>query len=96
MATSANSGYSPGAHTEPTEIVVRVIGKDSKFIGTSMGGMRITLRDAHTGELLATGVTVGGTGDTERIMQPQGGRRARLRTTRRPSSPPCSSSTNRG
>jgi hypothetical protein len=78
MAISANSGNPPGAHTEPTEVAVRVIGKDSKFIGTEMGGMRITLRDAHTGEFLATGVTVGGTGDTKRIMQPQGGRRARL------------------
>jgi hypothetical protein len=78
MATSSDPGNVPGPPAGPTEIVVRVIGKDSKFIGTSMGGMRITLRDAHTGELLATGITVGGTGDTERIMQPQGGRRARL------------------
>ena len=54
--------------------MIRVLGKDSKFIGTSMGGMRITLRDVHTGELL-TSVTVGGTGDTEQIMQPRGGRR---------------------
>ncbi|HWM31929.1 MAG TPA: hypothetical protein VNO69_09565 [Methyloceanibacter sp.] len=26
------------AQAEPTEIVVRVLGNDSKFIGTSMGG----------------------------------------------------------
>lgn len=76
MATRSEPGNPPGASTNPTEIVVRVVGKDSKFIGTGMGGMRITLRDAHTGELLATGITAGGTGDTERIMQ--GGRRARL------------------
>jgi hypothetical protein len=63
-----------GAAAEPTDIVVRVLGKNSKFIGTSMGGVRITLRDAQTGELLATGVTAGGTGDTRRIMDPQGGR----------------------
>ena len=49
---------------EPTEIVVRVLGNDSKFIGTSMGGMRVTLRDAQTGEILATGLTQGATGDT--------------------------------
>jgi hypothetical protein len=76
--SSSDPGGSSHAMAEPTEIVVRVIGKDSMFIGTGMGGMRITLRDAHTGELLATGVTVGGTGDRKRIMQPQGGRPARL------------------
>jgi hypothetical protein len=43
------------ASAEPTEITVRVLAKDSKFVGTSMGGMRIMLRDAHTGEILATG-----------------------------------------
>ena len=39
------------ASAEPTEITVRVLGKDSKFVGTSMGGMRIVLRDAVTGEI---------------------------------------------
>lgn len=62
----------------PTDIVVRVIGKDSKFIGTEMGGMRVTLRDAQTGEMLATGITIGGPGDTSQVMLQQGGRRARL------------------
>jgi hypothetical protein len=38
-----------GGH-EPTEIDVQAIGKDARFIGPSMGGMRINLRDAHTGE----------------------------------------------
>ena len=66
------------AWAEPTDIVVRVLSKDAKFIGTSMGGMRITLRDAETGELLATGLTEGETGDTERIMHERGGRRAQL------------------
>jgi hypothetical protein len=42
------------ASAEQTEIIVRVLAKDSKFVGTSMGGMRIILR-AHTGEILATG-----------------------------------------
>ena len=66
------------ALAEPTEIVVRVLGNDSKFIGTSMGGMRVTLRDAQTGEILATGLTQGATGDTRRIMHEDGGRRAQL------------------
>lgn len=66
------------AWAEPTEITVRVISKDAKFIGTSMGGMRVTLRDAHTGEVLATGLTLGGTGDTKKLMHENAGRRAQL------------------
>lgn len=57
------------AHAEPTDITVRVISKGAKFVGTSMGGVLVTLRDAHTGELLAKGRTAGGTGDTTRIMR---------------------------
>lgn len=77
--TAALGVIAPGfAGAEPTEISVRVISKDAKFIGTSMGGMRVTLRDAQTGEILATGLTRGGTGDTKRIMHQDGGRRARL------------------
>lgn len=53
----------------PTEIVVKVKSKDGKFIGSSMGGVLITLKDAHTGELLAKSVTKGGTGDTDLIMK---------------------------
>lgn len=66
------------AQAEPTEITIRVLGKDSKFVGTSMGGMRITLKDGQTGELLAQGVTEGGTGDTELLMHEDRGRRATL------------------
>ena len=61
---------------EPTEVSIRVLSKDAKFIGSSMGGMRITLRDAMTGEILATGVTSGGTGNTKLLMHKDGGRRA--------------------
>ena len=66
------------AWAEPTEITVRVISRDAKFIGTSMGGVLITLRDADTAELLAQGATKGGTGDTDRIMGPQRARGAPL------------------
>jgi hypothetical protein len=59
------------AGAEPTRIDVRVISKGAKFVGTSMGGVAITLRDADSGALLAEGVTAGGTGDTARIMQAQ-------------------------
>jgi hypothetical protein len=57
------------AHAEPTQLEVRVLSKGAKFVGTSMGGVEITVRDADSGELLAQGVTAGGTGDTGRIMK---------------------------
>lgn len=66
------------AWSEPTEITVRVLSKDAKFIGTSMGGMRVTLRDAETGEILASGLTQGSTGDTTRLMHENAGRRAQM------------------
>lgn len=53
----------------PTEITVRVLAKDAKFIGSDMGGVRVTVSDAETGEVLAQGVVAGGVGDTTRIME---------------------------
>ncbi len=53
----------------PTQIIVRVKAKDGKFVGTTMGGVLITVRDVLTGELLAKGYTAGGTGNTVRIMK---------------------------
>jgi hypothetical protein len=35
------------AHAVPTEITVRVLAKDAKFIGSSMGGVRVTITDAE-------------------------------------------------
>ncbi len=57
------------AHAEPTDVTVRIISKGAKFVGSSMGGVQITLRDANTNELLAKGQTSGGTGSTEKIME---------------------------
>lgn len=57
------------AQAEPTHVMVRAQALDAKFIGTHMGGVRITLRDARTGAVLAKGVTSGGTGDTATIMK---------------------------
>ncbi len=53
----------------PTKVVVHVLAQGAKFIGSSVGGAEVTIRDAGTGELLARGVTQGGTGDTKRIMR---------------------------
>lgn len=60
------------ANAEPTEVVVRVISEDAKFIGDSMGGAGIILRDTKSGRVLAKGKTTGGTGNTAMIMQRTG------------------------
>jgi len=78
MLTSVMGIISSTVHAEPTDVTVRVISRDAKFIGTSMGGMRITLRDAFTGEVLATGLTAGGTGNTDLLMHKGGGRRSSM------------------
>ncbi|MEQ8663894.1 MAG: hypothetical protein RLW62_23995 [Gammaproteobacteria bacterium] len=62
----------------PTTITVRVLSRDAKFVGSSMGGVRVTLTDVHSGALLASGVTSGSTGDTGLVMHRDGGRRAVL------------------
>lgn len=48
-----------------TQITVRVIAKDGKFLGDDIGGALITVRDAWTRELLAQGVTAGGSGPND-------------------------------
>ncbi|HEY6871768.1 MAG TPA: hypothetical protein VI298_03460 [Geobacteraceae bacterium] len=57
------------AMATPTQLTVMVRAKDAKFIGDSMSGVLITIRNADTGELLAKGVTAGTTGDTENTMK---------------------------
>lgn len=52
-----------------TKIMIRAIARDAKVIGTHVGGARITVRDAATGEILAQGIQQGGTGDTDVIMK---------------------------
>ena len=51
-----------------THLTVRAKSKDAKFIGTSMGGALITIKDSQTGKVLAEGLTAGGTGNTQKIM----------------------------
>jgi hypothetical protein len=68
--TAAAGGATAGASTAvPTRLVVHVITHDAKLIGSAVGGVRITVRDAASGRLLAEGMHEGGTGDTKRLMQ---------------------------
>ncbi len=66
------------AAAEPTSVTVRALADDAKFIGTTLGGAHIVIRDAATGAILAEGVTTGGTGDTEALMVAPRERHARI------------------
>ena len=72
IITAGILAMSSPALAEPTEVVVRVISQDAKFVGDQMGGARVVLRDAETGEVLADGITTGGTGNTKQIMDSTG------------------------
>ena len=56
------------AEKVPTKVTVRVVSKDSKVIGSGVGGAYIRIKNLETGEVLAQGKQEGGTGDTDRIM----------------------------
>ncbi len=49
----------------PTQIDVRVIAKDGKYLGDDIGGALVTIHDVQTGELLARGTTSGGSGQQD-------------------------------
>lgn len=49
----------------PTQIDVRVIAKDGKYLGDDIGGALVLIHDVHTGELLARGTTSGGSGEPD-------------------------------
>lgn len=70
---AAASTLSVAASAAPADIVVRVLSEGGKYVGSSMGGASVVVRDALSGAVLAQGVTAGSTGDTRRIMD--GGKR---------------------
>ena len=51
-----------------TKVIVRVVSKDAKVIGSGVGGAFVRIKNLRTGEILAQGKQEGGTGDTDRIM----------------------------
>ena len=60
------------AHTADaaqTKITVRAKAVDAKFIGSKMGGIQITIKDAESGKVLAEGKIEGDTGDGKTIME---------------------------
>ncbi len=52
----------------PTKLMIRAKSKDAKFVGTSMGGARVVVKDSETGSILSEGLTAGSTGNSEAIM----------------------------
>jgi hypothetical protein len=53
----------------PTRVTVRVVARDAQVIGSEVGGARVTVVNARTGEILSEGLHEGGTGDTQLIMR---------------------------
>lgn len=66
------------AQQQATRLVVRAQAKDAKFIGSSVGGAYVVVKDATTGKILAEGLTEGSTGNTKRIMEEPHQRYAQL------------------
>lgn len=54
---------------QDTTVMIRALAKDAKFIGSSIGGAKVIIRNAETGEILDKGLTSGSTGDTKLILQ---------------------------
>lgn len=62
----------------PTTVIVRAKAKDAKFIGNSIGGAYVVIRNSITDEILAQGSTEGSTGNTDLIMNTPKERTARI------------------
>ena len=54
--------------SQNTTVVVHVLAHDAKIIGSGVGGASVTIKNARTGETLAEGEHMGGTGNTDAIM----------------------------
>lgn len=52
-----------------TKVMVRAKARDAKFIGTSLGGAHIIIRNKLNQKILAEGNTTGSTGNTDLIMK---------------------------
>jgi hypothetical protein len=56
-------------YCQETLVMIRAQSKDAKFIGTSIGGAKVIVKEENTGKILAEGITSGSTGDTQLIMK---------------------------
>jgi len=60
---------SVNAMATETSVMIRAKAADAKFIGTSVGGVKVVVEDAETGEILDQGWINGGTGSTKAIIK---------------------------
>ncbi|HEU4685117.1 MAG TPA: hypothetical protein VFS39_11510 [Nitrospira sp.] len=54
---------------KPTTILVRVVAHGAMVLGREVGGARVTITDADTKQILATGIQQGEAGDQNQIMR---------------------------
>lgn len=67
--TNTNTQALKKTESTPTRIMIRTRAKDAKFIGSSIGGAKIIIRNATTLEILDQGFTSGSTGNTDILMK---------------------------
>jgi hypothetical protein len=61
--------FAVSAWAVPTKLTVRALANDAKFIGSVVGGMKVVVKDYYTEQELASGMIMGGTGNTKLIMK---------------------------
>lgn len=57
------------SYATPTKVIIRAKARDGKFIGSSLGGAYVIIRNKLNNQILSEGKTEGSTGNTGLIMQ---------------------------
>ncbi len=61
--------FAVSSYAVPTKLTVRAVAQDAKFIGSVVGGMKVVVKDYYTQQELASGMIMGGTGNTKLLMK---------------------------
>lgn len=61
--------FSTTAFATETHVMVRAKAVDAKYIGSSVGGVKVVVEDAETGQILDSGWINGSTGSTKTIIK---------------------------
>jgi len=69
VAATAGLLFSSASFATETNIMIRAKAVDAKYIGTSVGGVKVVVEDAETGEILDSGWINGDTGSTKSIIK---------------------------
>ena len=69
VVATAGLLFSTASFATETNVMIRAKAADAKFIGTSVGGVKVVVEDAETGEILDSGWINGGTGSTKAIIK---------------------------